>query len=154
VNGLEVIRRILVRFPFLAKAITYLWRLGRPRYTAGVVGVVMNEQGQVLLVEHLLHPRTPWGLPGGWTDRGEDFMHTLTRELQEELQLSVRDLKLLLVELSPAYPYHIDIVYRCVATGQVGKLSPELISYGWYDLAALPPNLPRLHLRALQSAAL
>ena len=51
-----------------------LIRLSRPKYTMGAVGVLFNARGQVLLVEHVFHPKTPWGLPGGWANRSNELL--------------------------------------------------------------------------------
>ncbi|MBZ0287924.1 MAG: NUDIX hydrolase, partial [Anaerolineae bacterium] len=73
------------RAPWLAITARALWRIRQARFSAGVVGVVFNDAGDVLLVEHVFHPYTPWGLPGGWVDHREDPARTLEREMREEL---------------------------------------------------------------------
>lgn len=131
------IAQIFQKFPGIAGFLHKVYRITQPRFTVGVVGVVANEQGQILLVEHVFHA-LPWGFPGGWINRGEDPAECARREIFEELALSVEIERLLLVRLT--FPGHIDFAYLCRTTGQIGKLSPELFSYAWFD----PDKLPRL----------
>lgn len=105
----------------------------------GVVGVVFNAEGQVLLVEHVFHPYVPWGLPGGWVERREDPAATLQREMREELELSVEVGPVVAAEyLGQA---HVDLAYLCYTTGKIGALCFELLDYRWID----PDDLPRTH---------
>jgi 8-oxo-dGTP diphosphatase len=127
-----------------------LWRSTRPKFTVGVVGVVFNAEQQVLLVEHVFHPQRPWGLPGGWVDAHESPSHAATREIQEEVQLTVEIHSLISVD-----PFediqHLDMAYLCNPTHgtQVGKLSPELLSYQWASLDQLPA-INAFHRRAIE----
>lgn len=127
------------RAPWLALAARSVWRLRQAKYSAGVVGVVFNEAGEVLLVEHVFHPYNPWGLPGGWVDNREDPARTIEREMLEELQLTVEVGPVLLVKVD--YGNHIDLSYLCRPRGGIGKLSNELLGYRWVS----PHNLPQLH---------
>lgn len=135
--------------PWLVYAARSVWRIRQPRFTAGVVAVVLNDVGQVLLVEHVFHPHNPWGLPGGWVDRHEDPAETVLRELREELELDAEVGALLLAKL--AFGNHLDFAYRCYTSGSIGRLSSELLDYRWID----PTDLPRLqtfHHAAIQQA--
>jgi 8-oxo-dGTP diphosphatase len=144
-NTAAVVRRA----PWLVYIARALWRIRQPRFTAGVVGVILNNSGQILLVEHVFHPHNPWGLPGGWIDRNENPAEAVLRELWEELELTAEVGPLLLAEV--AYGNHLDLAYRCHPNGSVGKLSTELLDYRWID----PLDMPRLHpfhYRAIQQA--
>ena len=61
----------LQRFPPLRWGLKLAVWLFAPRHQVGAVGVVFNNAGQVLLVEHVFRPDYNWGLPGGWVERGE-----------------------------------------------------------------------------------
>jgi 8-oxo-dGTP pyrophosphatase MutT (NUDIX family) len=124
-------------YPWIMVTLQRLYRLTRPRYTVGVKAVLFNARGQVLLVEHVLHPHHPWGLPGGWVDRGERPRDSMARELQEELGLAVRVGPVVHVEELGGMP-HLDLTYLCETQQSVGRLSGELLGYAWYDVDALP----------------
>ncbi len=143
------VAQLLQKAPWIVTSARLVWRIGQAKFTAGVIGVVFNKQGQVLLVEHVFHPYAPWGLPGGWVDRREAPSEAVIRELHEELQLSVTLGSLLLVEVD--FGNHLDFAYVCNALNEVGQLSSELLEYRWYDVEALP-KLQRFHYRAISKA--
>src|SRR5262245_12787396 len=55
----------------------------------GVVGLIADSSGRVLLLEHRFRPPFPWGLPGGFLRAGEAPEEGLARELEEELAMAV-----------------------------------------------------------------
>lgn len=121
------------------------YRRLQAKYTVGVVGVMFDSEGRVLLVEHVFHPRRPWGLPGGWTGRNEAPSAAVARELREELEIEVAIDSVLLVELRQRN--HLDIAYLCrLNGGTVGTISPELLAYDWFDPLHLPKLVPFHHL--------
>lgn len=142
------VSNLLQKAPWIAGYAQSIWRLGRPKFSAGVVGVIFDESGRVLLVEHVFHPYAPWGLPGGWIDKSENPWETVKRELQEELELTIEVGSVLLVQIERN---HLDLAYLCHARSSIGKLSNELLNYDWYDLDHLP-KLHRFHYQAIQSA--
>lgn len=144
------IARFLQKAPWIVTSARLIWRIRQAKFTAGVVGVVFNAQGQVLLVEHVFHPYAPWGLPGGWVDRRESPSETAARELLEELQLVVNVGDILLVDVD--FGDHLDFAFLCETSGNnVGRLSSELLDYAWYDVKGLP-KLQKFHYRAIQRA--
>jgi len=62
------VAHLMRRFPFLYPLISRVIGLFAARFTVGVTGVVFNERGEILLLEHVFRGRHPWGLPGGWVD--------------------------------------------------------------------------------------
>lgn len=128
------------------------WRLRQPKFSAGVVGVVFNAQGQVLLVEHVFHPYAPWGLPGGWVDRNESPAETVRRELREELNLAIRVGPILMAEIG--YGNHLDLAYLCYAEGLIGALSRELLAFDWYNVNKLPKLQPFHHRAIVQAVSM
>jgi ADP-ribose pyrophosphatase YjhB (NUDIX family) len=64
-----------------------VWRIVGPR-TVGIRGLVVDEQGRVLLVHHTYGPDL-WHLPGGGVKRRESLVAALYRELREEAGIIV-----------------------------------------------------------------
>lgn len=145
---------LLRRYPWAGTALQRAVRLAQPRFTCGVVGVLLDaERTRVLLVEHVYHGRTPWGLPGGWIARDEDPARTVEREFAEETGLRVRAVRPLLVVLGTHWRRHLDVVFLLEQDGadQTIRLCDELISYRWAALDDLPPVVV-LHRRAITLA--
>jgi len=115
----------------------------------GAVGILFNEHGEVLLVEHVFHPKTPWGLPGGWVAKQENPAETVHRELFEELSLEVEVGPIILVDMP--LKNHVDLAYLCRTNDTVGKLSYELTAFHWFDPKDLPKLLP-FHQSAIQKS--
>lgn len=126
-------------------------RFLQPKFTIGVVGVLLNDQGQVLLVKHVFHPQLPWGLPGGWINRHEEPTTAVAREIMEELQLKVTNTELLYAQLGPNHRNHLDMAYLCTWENEVGQLSKELLTYGWYTIDEMP-RLTKFHYKAILRA--
>ena len=132
--------RGLQRAPWVVRLMQIGWRrFAQPWITVGALGAVFNAQGELLLVEHVFHPISPWGLPGGWMNRGEDPAETVARELWEETGLRVRVDRPLLIRRAPELRNHLDMAFLCEAAPGTIKLSGELLDYRWVDPASPPP---------------
>jgi 8-oxo-dGTP pyrophosphatase MutT (NUDIX family) len=148
----------LRRFPLLGWGLRLGVKLIVPRHHVGAVGVVFNEVGQVLLVKHVFR-RYPWGLPGGWIERGEDPAETVRREFTEELGLQVTVGRILLCEPQGAetgVPAGLGLVYLCSLPDDhklnQARLGYELLSIEWVDPAHIDKPLTPLERKAIALA--
>ncbi|MCL4879280.1 MAG: NUDIX hydrolase [Anaerolineae bacterium] len=141
------------RFPRMARLLVWLYRFTQPHYTAGVTGVLFNEQGQVLLVEHVFHVGEAWGLPGGWIGRAENPADAICREYREETGLVVEVVRPLLVHRGAFWGNHLDLAFllKNVQTAAPIQLSRELLTYQWVSPNALPP-LKKFHQEVVLAA--
>jgi ADP-ribose pyrophosphatase YjhB (NUDIX family) len=133
--------RLFRRYPWLSGMLQRGVRLVQPRFTAGVVGVLLDASGErVLLVEHVFHSEYPWGLPGGWINRAEDPAQAVEREFLEETGLRVRAVRPLVVQCAPDVRGHLDMIFLCMLDGEQPsiRLSNELLGYHWSPLDDLP----------------
>jgi ADP-ribose pyrophosphatase YjhB (NUDIX family) len=149
------IATLLQRLPWIGYPAQALYRLTRPWVTIGAVGVIFDQQGQLLIVEHVFHPVFPWGLPGGWMNRNEEPEETVRREVLEETSLHVQIVKPLIFARTSFLPAHLDAAYLCSVPDDRDEihLSSELLDYQWVDpLAANLPPMGIFHTRVVRLA--
>jgi 8-oxo-dGTP diphosphatase len=109
-----------------------------PKHRVGVVAAVFDDRERVLIVEHAFRTDFPWGLPGGWVERGEDPRAAVERELREELKLDVEVRDLVLCETvgrvrTSIHPVHLGLAYHCRLKSGGGHLSLEVLACEWID---------------------
>ena len=129
-----------VKRPFLRHIMTLGIRLIVPRQRTGVALVVFNRDNRLLLLKHVFHPATPWGLPGGWLHRHESPADCAQRELWEETGLTA----VIGPPIQTAYqpvPGQIAIAYLGWADGEPKALSGEILEAKWVTMDNLPDNL-------------
>lgn len=85
----------------------------------GVVGIIRNDAGDVLLMKR---PEGTWSLPGGWLEPAESPQVAVAREIKEETTLDVTTAELANVVTRKAkegYGPHgaLGLVYRCEVEG-------------------------------------
>jgi len=111
-----------------------------PRHRVGVSLVAFNEDQEVFLLRHVFHPYAPWGLPGGWMDRGESPGACLIRELREETGLIARIGPVVQV-IREDRPEHLGLAYLgSLEPGEI-TLSAEIEEAAWFSVDQLPVPL-------------
>ncbi len=91
-------------------------RVAGARMTCGVVAVIPDDQGRVLVVHHT-YRRPAWGLPGGLLGYGEQPAAALSRELHEELGVRATVGPLVHAE-NDARRRHLTLYYRVAIAGE------------------------------------
>jgi 8-oxo-dGTP pyrophosphatase MutT (NUDIX family) len=121
--------------------------------TLGVRGLVLNEAGELLLVEHTYVPG--WFLPGGGVERGETIEQALVRELQEEAGVDVIGRPTLLGVHANHRVFRGDhvVLYRVDAWRPCeAKEQGEIHALGWYAPDALPAGVTEATRRRIDEA--
>ncbi|HSM58649.1 MAG TPA: NUDIX domain-containing protein [Candidatus Sulfomarinibacteraceae bacterium] len=132
----------MVRWPPVHQLMVWGIRAVVPRHRVGVGIVALDEANRVLMLKHVFHPRTPWGLPGGWMGRDETPQTCAVRELKEETGLTAT--------LGPVvhvtYDTHtlgLNVAFAAQTNPGPLTLSSEILSARWFSPDTLPaPILP------------
>jgi 8-oxo-dGTP diphosphatase len=139
----EVIGMIWRKLPL--KARQKLVRGSQRKFTVSAAAILINDRGEVLLLDHVLRPKFGWGLPGGFVDPNEQPLDAAQREVREETGLEAEGLTLLRVR---TVGRHLEILFKGTARGDARVLTHEIYRLGWFASGNLPdamaPPLKRL----------
>ena len=127
------------RLPFRAKV--FVNRRVNSTFLVGLLGVVRNHRGEVLILRHTYRPTHPYGVPGGWLKRGETLGDGLKREIAEETGFDVEVRRVLRVETCER-PTRLDVWLECNLTGGEFRPSAEVSAAAFYAPDSLPELLP------------
>jgi 8-oxo-dGTP diphosphatase len=128
-----------------------LVRIGQRRFTASVAALIFDDQGQILLLEHVFRPDSGWGIPGGFLNQGEQPEAALRRELREEIGIEVENVELLFAR-TLRRPKQIEFYFRATALGTPEPCSFEIKSAAWFSLDDLPSDLSKDQRRLISRA--
>lgn len=117
---------------------TFVTRAVQSKFTVSAAGVVLNEKGEVLLLDHVLRPRSGWGLPGGFVDVGEQPEAALRRELKEETGLDLKNVRLVRCR---TLRRHMEIIFIADGVGEPAVGSFEIKSLAWFAIDDVPPEM-------------
>lgn len=137
----RMVLRVWGRLPLWTRYLL-LW-LVNPKYIIGVLGIVTDEQGHVLLFRHSYRGATPWALPGGAVKHLEGLAAALEREFQEESGWRIVVENLMLVDNRERRL--LDFVFRCRIVGGTFRPSDEVSGFAYFPPDSLPPDTEPRH---------
>ncbi|HKX83492.1 MAG TPA: NUDIX hydrolase [Pyrinomonadaceae bacterium] len=113
-------------------------RTSQRKFTVSAAAILINEGGEVLLLDHVLRPKFGWGLPGGFVDPNEQPIEAARREVREETGLEVEGLTLFRVR---TVGRHIEILFKGKPVGEARVLTREIYGLGWFRREDLPKGM-------------
>ena len=128
--------KIWKRLPPRARIFTS--RVFQAKFSTSAGGIITNEGGEVLLLNHVLRPSSGWGVPGGFMERGEQPEDAFRREIREETRLELRNVEFYRARTSGS---HIEFMFRAEAVGTASVNSREITELGWFGIDRLPAEM-------------
>jgi 8-oxo-dGTP diphosphatase len=126
-------------------------RIGQKRFTVTTAVAIFDDDGKVLLLEHVFRPDSGWGLPGGFMSGGEQPEDGVRREIREEIGIELEAVELLFAR-SLGRLRQIEIYFRARAVGVPQPRSFEIKRAEWFARDALPPDLSKDQIRLIDRA--
>jgi len=141
----------LVRISVVQRLMLWGISLTVARQRVGVAIIAEDENGRILMLRHVFHPYSPWGLPGGWLNRNEAPAAGALRELREETGLTAALDAPVYVSYDPTSSI-IGIVYKAKIHPGSLSLSSEILEANWYPVEALPSPITPTVKEAIEAA--
>lgn len=122
----------------------YILWLAHRKFIIGVSGVVVNEQGHILLLRHRFWRPGSWGLPSGYVNRSEKLEEALRREVREETGYEIQVTRFL--RLMSGFRLRLEVSYLGKLNGGTFRLDPkEVIEARFFPKETLPEGLLPSH---------
>lgn len=123
-------------------------RITQQKFTFSAAAIITNDKDEVLLLNHVLRPYGGWGLPGGFVNAGEQPEAAIRREIREETELELTELKMLSVRVARS---HVEMLFSAKASGMATVNSREIMELGWFTADTTPDNLSNSQLAVIRS---
>ncbi len=120
----------------------WLVRSYQSHFAVSAGAIITNNDGRVLLLKHRFRPSPGWGIPGGFIEHGEQPEAAVRRELREEVELELTDVKLFATRAFKE-PKQIEILFTARAIDDTERLNFEIQKAAWFAVDELPPELPK-----------
>lgn len=104
----------------------------------GVGGMVVTEEGQVLVVQERFYVQPHWKLPGGYLDPGEDIAEAAIREVLEETGIKTEFRSIVAFRHGHNFNFGCSDIYIIVAlrplSMEISKCNKEISKCEWMSL--------------------
>lgn len=134
----KIIGKIWRKTPPFIRA--FAVRLTQKTFTVSVGAIVTNEEGKVLLLDHVLRPASGWGMPGGFINKGEQPAEAVKREICEEIGLEIENVEIVRAR---TFARHVEILFRAKARGEGTVKSLEIKEVKWFAPDEMPQEMSR-----------
>ncbi|MDL1163413.1 NUDIX hydrolase [Yersinia pestis] len=126
----------------------------RPLIFVGSVVIIKNNKNQVLLQKRK-YPVGSWAIPGGLMELGESVEETAKREIKEETNLSIDNLKLINVYSGKdnyikqpngdEFYVVVNAFYTEHFEGELNVNRSESLDFEFINISHIPDNLAKSH---------
>jgi ADP-ribose pyrophosphatase YjhB (NUDIX family) len=117
--------------------------LVNPKFNLGAVGLFITVDNRILVLRHVFRHTYPWGLPGGYLNRGETAEAGMLRELWEETRLTAILERIFSVEDVDRFQKEVVFLAR-IDADQTPKPNFEIFEVAFVPCDQLPDGmLPR-----------
>ncbi len=113
-------------------------RVTQTKFTVSAAGIITNDAGDVLLLNHILRPESGWGVPGGFVGGGEQAEDGLRREIREETGIELKNVQLYRIRTRLR---HIEMFFLAEGVGTASVLSREISELGWFAIDKMPAEM-------------
>jgi 8-oxo-dGTP diphosphatase len=117
-------------------------RLGQRRFTVTVGAMIFDDEGRILLLEHVFRADSRWGIPGGFMTKREQPVDALRRELREEIGVEIENIELLFAR-TLGRPRQVEIYFRARVIGEPKPSSFEIKRAAWFAIGEWPADLSK-----------
>lgn len=116
-------------------------RTTQTKFTVSVGVVIFDKKERILLLDHVLRPKSGWGIPGGFINANEQPEYAVHREIREETGLELENVKLFRIETKKL---HLEMIFFADARGIAEVKSREIKAVKWFETNNLPDDLPNI----------
>ena len=114
-------------------------RATQTKFTVSVGVVIFDQTERILLLDHVLRPKSGWGIPGGFINADEQPEDAVHREIFEETGLELENVKLWRVRTNKN---HVELIYFATSKGIAEVKSREIVEVKWFESNELPKEMP------------